>query len=348
VVAVGRVEGVTGQAFAISDRGQTPLQPGQDLFPGQGVETGGGESSAVLALADGTRVELRADSTVNEITTAGARRVSLRAGALVASVPRLPAAPPLTLATPHADVTTAGARLALAAADATRLEVKEGRARLARLDDKAGVDVSAGQYAVAQKGVSLAARRLTRGFMLPDPALWAEDFQDPREVEKDWKVDRSGLTLTYPGPADVDARADGEVTLTTRLAFAAPARVSVDVELPSRLKGMLVALRLHSRKDGKDLIHCDLDERFYYLATGPTAAATADATRRAVRRERWSLDLHADGSLAFAVDGKELLRAKRAGGAQDLHATLLVRSKGEAPPGTHVRFDNFLVERLGK
>jgi len=343
VVALAKVEGVFGQAFS----GQIPLQRGQEIFPGQGVETGGGESGAIVALADGTRLELRPETAVNEIMPAGARRVSLRQGTLVAAVPK--AGPTMTLVTPHAEVAVAAAaRLALTASEGTRLEVKEGRAKLLRVDDKAAVEVGAGHYAVAQKGVPVAARRLTRGWMLPEPALWAEDFQDPREVEKDWQVDRGGLTLTYQGPLDVDLRAAGDASLSTRGVFGAPLRVSVDVEVPSRLRGSLVALRLHSRKDGKDLVHCDLDEQRYYLMTGPDQSVTADATRRGLRRERWSVELHADGSIVFSVDGKDLLRSKRAGTSQDLFVTLLVKSRGDAPAGTHVRFDNVLLERIVK
>jgi hypothetical protein len=65
--------------------------------------------------------------------------------------------------TPHAEVTVLGTRLALTvSAEATRLEVQEGRVRITRLPDRASVEVKAGQFAVARAGSELVAQRPVR------------------------------------------------------------------------------------------------------------------------------------------------------------------------------------------
>src|SRR5436189_2462182 len=86
-------------------------------------------------------------------------RVTLRA-----SVTPQPQGRPMILSSPHAKATVLGTRLRLVvdrkSQGSTRLEVEEGRVRLAKSQGNDAVDVSAGSYAVAVPGVALAAHPL--------------------------------------------------------------------------------------------------------------------------------------------------------------------------------------------
>ena len=141
----------------------------------------------------------------------------------------------------------------------------------------------------------------------------------------------------------MDCTAGGEVTLDLRTPYAAPVRISVDVEFTQRQTGLLTALRLQSWKN-QELVHLDADENFYHLRVG-TQGATADIPRKMARKERWTLDLAADGTVAVQIDGKQILKSRRATPNEEYHVTLLTRAK-DAVSGAHVRFDNFLIEHV--
>ena len=82
-------------------------------------------------------------------------------GTLRASVARRAAGAPLTFRTPHAEAAILGTELALLVGPAsTRLEVREGKVRFRRLDDGAAVEVTAGHYAVAERGARLESKLL--------------------------------------------------------------------------------------------------------------------------------------------------------------------------------------------
>lgn len=344
VAAVAKLLKVEGRVFLLNAADRARAAEGHALAAGQGIETDS-ESLAVVLFSDGTRVELRAETIVREVSDRPAKRVVLAEGALVADVARQ--AQPMVFATPQAEATVLGTRLALAAATETRLEVKEGKVRLQRLEDRRTVDVGAGQYAVAKKGGELAARRSTRGFMMAGPVLWAEDFEDARAMEKDWTPPGRGVRPTTGDAFEVELRAEGvEGGMYTRPAFDEPFRVSVDVEFTQRLKGTLLAVRLHAWKGG-DPVHVDLDESRYYLTAGGQTV-TVDAGRKGPRRERWAIDVRPDGGVSFLVDGKEMLKARRANALQAYHVLLMARGQAGAPAGARVRFDNLLVERVQK
>jgi hypothetical protein len=231
----------------------------------------------------------------------------------------------------------------LSCADATKLELKEGKARFTRIEDRRSVDLAAGQYSFAGKGLDLAPRRITRGPMMAG-ALWGEDFQDPAEVEKDWSLQKNGIAVTTQGQLEFDPTPGGTASLGTRATFAAPFRISVDVEFTQRLKGTLLALRLQYWKQGKEFIHLDLDEERYYL-TVADQTVTADLSRKMPHRERWTLDVGADGSIIFLVDSKLILKGRRPLG-EEFHVNLLVKAGKDVPPGARVRFDTLMVERM--
>jgi hypothetical protein len=311
---------------------------------GQGVATGARENSEVVVVfADSTRVELRPSTVIEEISASAGKRVVLGQGSLTADVADQPAGQPMAFASRHAEALVLGTKLSFSAHEGSRLEVKEGKVRFTRLEDKRAVTVGAGQSSFAAKGSDMNPKRITRGYMMPGAAIWGEDFQEADEIEKDWILTTTGPTSTLKGQLDVDCTNDGELSCSVRDSFKAAYRVSVDVEFTRGLKGLLVALRFQAWK-GADLVHIDLDEERYYLRIG-TQNQVLEVPRQKARRERWTVDLAPDGSVQFLIDGKPVLKGKRPMANEDFHIMLMTRAK-DALPGTHVRFDNFLIERL--
>jgi hypothetical protein len=176
-------------------------------------------------------------------------------------------------------------------------------------------------------------------------AIWGEDFADPEEVDRDWVSSRSGIPFTTRGQLDFDLTPGGASSLGTRAAFAAPFRISADVEFTQRMKGSLLGLRLQSWKQDKEIVHADMDEDRYYLVVGDQTV-TADVPRKTPRRERWTLEVAGDGSVTFLADFKPVLKARRAPIAEEYHVTLQVKSGKDVPPGAHIRFDNLVLERI--
>lgn len=249
----------------------------------------------------------------------------------------------MVFATRQAEAIVLGTRLAFSASEGTKLEVKDGKVRFTRLEDKRTVTVGAGQVSVAARGADMNPKRITRGSMMAGAAIWGEDFQEQDEIDKDWSLKTTGPVATTRGQLDIDCSADGEVNLSPRVPYTAPYRVSVDVEFTQRLKGTLVALRFQAWKSPA-LVHVDLDEERYYLRVG-NQEVSAEAPRKNPRRERWTVEPAADGSVQLLVDGKPLLKSKRPMANEEYHVTLMTRAK-DALPGAHVRFDNFLIERV--
>jgi ferric-dicitrate binding protein FerR (iron transport regulator) len=158
-----RVAGVVGGAAVVRAGASVLPKAGLALRAGDVLRIPAGASLA-FRYADGTRVDAEAGSELALEAMAGeyggaAKRVSLRAGALGASVAPQPAGRPMTFATPHAEAQVLGTRLALAAGVAdTRLEVTEGRVRLTRGADRASVEVAEGSFAIASPGAPMAAQ----------------------------------------------------------------------------------------------------------------------------------------------------------------------------------------------
>ena len=343
-VAVATVESVRGDVYRPSEGKRHPVAAGQILTSGQGVGTGGAESGAVLVFPDTTRLELKSGTLLQEISATIGKKVVLVQGVLWAEVARQPAGQPMIFATRHAEATILGTRLAFTCAETTRLELKEGKARFTRLEDRKAVELAAGQYSVAGKGIDLAPKKITRGPMMSGAAIWGEDFHEPEELEKEWSSQRNGILLSTRGNLEFDLSPGGDASLTTRAAFAPPLRITVEVEFTQKLKGSLLALRLQSWKQAKEFIHVDLDDERYYLTSGDQTL-TADAPRKNPHRERWTLELTADGGVAFFVDGKQLLKAPRPAAPEEYHVTLMAKAK-DAPPGARVRFYNLILERI--
>ena len=166
--AVARVHSFHGKVVLLSGNRTALCAPDAELLPEAGIRTFDG-SAAVVAFPDGTRLELEASTTLRRVQDLAGQdgtglRVELEAGAISARIVKQPAGRAMVFATPQGEAQVLGTafRLAVVGAkgDATRLEVSEGKVRLKRLDGKS-VDVPAGQFALAEAGTDLVARKAT-------------------------------------------------------------------------------------------------------------------------------------------------------------------------------------------
>ncbi len=199
VASVARVERAEGAVFHLEGEAEKgPARAGLDLLSGQGLRTGAG--MALVRFQDGTSLELGRETAVREIAERGGKFVALAHGTLTADVAKQ--TQPMVLATPNAESTVLGTKLVLTfAADATRLDVRQGRVRLARRGERGSVEVGANHFAVAAAGSPLAPRALPR---VPVGALALYTFDEGRG---NWVHDLSGagapLDLRIPDGAAV-------------------------------------------------------------------------------------------------------------------------------------------------
>jgi hypothetical protein len=140
---------VQGEALVLDASGRSAAKAGSALLSGQGLQTGPA-SLAQLKFPDATRVELGASSTLREGTIGPTgKRLRLDAGLLSAEVAKQTPGAPLVVTTPQADVVVVGTRFTVSCTpESTRVEVREGRVRVARLSDGASVEVGAESIAV--------------------------------------------------------------------------------------------------------------------------------------------------------------------------------------------------------
>jgi len=164
--AFASAERVDGDGWIVRKDSRTRLVAGAEILPGDGVETGIAASRVVLRFADRTKVELRGDSLIAEVSGgAPSKHIHLARGALAAEVSKQPAGHSMTFRTPHSESVSGGTSLRLQVEPgdkgATRIDVHEGRVGFTRLlEKKSTVDVTAGHYAVAAPGMPLLSRPL--------------------------------------------------------------------------------------------------------------------------------------------------------------------------------------------
>jgi len=140
------VESVEGKVQVTAEGKRTPPKVGQVVLEGQGIETVGRDSAAVLRRHDGTRLALGPDTAIRRESKA----IFVGRGVVQADVVPQSSPEPMTFLTPQAWAEVAGARLTLSVAEtSTRVDVDEGRVRLTRTSDGASADVPAGYTAVA-------------------------------------------------------------------------------------------------------------------------------------------------------------------------------------------------------
>jgi len=165
--ALATVERAEGEVYVISDGRKFSTRAAEGILANQGVESVGEKSHAVITYADGTRLELRPDTTVRELLQKTEKEkagkwIELSKGSLMIKVPRQPEGRPLVIATPQAEATVLGTTLRIVVdpepASRTLLEVIEGRVRLTRKSDQKAVEVTAGHFTVAATGIELVAK----------------------------------------------------------------------------------------------------------------------------------------------------------------------------------------------
>jgi hypothetical protein len=139
--------------------GGRPAAAGQEVPPLAVVETPAG-ARALLKYADGTTIDLGPGSALQLLAPAsGAKELSLTRGRLVAKVAAQAAGKPVVVVSPQAEVRVLGTQFSLTAeSQSSRLEVREGKVRFARKSDGSSIEVSAGHFAVAARGVALLTR----------------------------------------------------------------------------------------------------------------------------------------------------------------------------------------------
>ncbi len=162
LAVMAHLDQVHGDVTVVTEGVRAAAKTGMELRPGQAIQTGPRASFAAIKVTDGTRVELSSASAleiVADLSAEAGRTLRVTRGLASAQVAKQPAAHPMLFRTPNAEAKVLGTQLLLdVTAETTRLEVREGRVRLTRIEDGAGVDVPAGSFAVASKGPGPAAR----------------------------------------------------------------------------------------------------------------------------------------------------------------------------------------------
>lgn len=179
----------TISVVAILDRAEgdvqvagAPAKAGQEIRPGQKIETRGARSWALLGYPDKTRMEVEGDTVVREILArepGKGLRILVDRGAVKADVAKQPVGQPMMFETPHGDAKVLGTTLRIQVdADpkkGTRLEVEEGRVELRNAAGKSTL-VETGHSAVAAAGLALAAKKLPK-----EEVLFLMEFEDGKK-----------------------------------------------------------------------------------------------------------------------------------------------------------------------
>jgi hypothetical protein len=169
-VVVATVREARGDVYTLIDGRTIPVLRNQKLLSGQQIQTGSGDSRAVIAYPDGTRAELGPVTAVSLLDPCLAREpgqagfdkgLFLFEGTAELSVARQPAGRPMILVTPHSRVDVLGTTLTLRESfGSTRVEVLRGLVRTTRRSDRVQTLVRAGEFVVAAPGVSLTPKPL--------------------------------------------------------------------------------------------------------------------------------------------------------------------------------------------
>jgi hypothetical protein len=185
---------VQGDGVVLDAAGTVAAKVDMPLLAGQGYRTGAG-SSATLKFRDATRVDLGASSTLREATIGpGGKRLRLDAGLLTADVTKQNSGAPLVVTTPQAEIVVLGTRFSVACTpESTRVEVREGRVRVARLSDGASAEVAAECVAVVGAAGPVEAKPFPIDEIFLTPAqgrIFGNDWHPVKDVEAG-----SGLAL---------------------------------------------------------------------------------------------------------------------------------------------------------
>ena len=178
VAVVATLERMEGEVLV----GKVPAKVGQPIRHGEGVETRGAHSWALLSYPDKTRVELEGDTLVRELLDrepAKGRRLFVEKGAVKADVSKQPAGQPMVFDSPHGEARVLGTTLRFHVdpdpKKGTRLDVEEGKVELRNLAGRSTL-VESGHFAVAVAGASPSAKRSPK-----EETLFAFDFEDGKK-----------------------------------------------------------------------------------------------------------------------------------------------------------------------
>ena len=365
--AIVKVERADAGVSITTAAGKIAARAGQELLPGQGLETGAG--AAVLVYPDKTRMEIAAGTELKDFRSEGGKRLTIVRGDVRAVVSKQPANESMTFATPHGEATVLGTTLRLLVdpdpGRGTKLDVEKGKVELKNLEGKTAL-VETGHYAIAAKGAELASR--------PIPlVLMTEDFKDMRSLLARWEVPavnprspqvsvRNRLEIDLsPRTADGVWASQAGLVVTSRQLLPLPVRVSMEVELSHNQNNLsaIVSLSPPGTDDLRDTLLLSLGDgkRTFQVGDGKTPAMPitwrvvdrVDAPGSWPRRERWTIDLK-DNDLRFAVNGQEVLRRQHDKRVHPAYALKLegLTMGGPVPQGTYVRFFNVSIEKLDK
>jgi ferric-dicitrate binding protein FerR (iron transport regulator) len=305
-----RLDEFAGEVAVLVDGVRVAAKPGLDLPAGAALETSGKASQAVLTFADGTRVVLGADTSVSELThespKAGeGKRLFVAKGVLASQIARQPAGKSMVFATPLAEARVLGTRLTLSVTPVlTRLEVREGKVRLTRRDDGAGVDVGADQGAAVGRNISLAAKALA-----PARTALKETF-DRSRWSTSWVVGGNagqGVRMGVEGGS-----------LSFKLSARPPQDLPPGVPLPSGItdqqrRAVEAAGKLSQAGAAKEW------SRSVWLESRPVVGWTPEAPLR-LRTRLWSSHAESDRAAWIALNrgvaGAGLLLERRGGSLQ--------------------------------
>ncbi len=352
--SVAVLEGVKGDVLVRKE----PAKEGQSLLKDHGLETGA-EASVSIKFADGTKLDLHAESRIGRVSTAEGKKIALDEGQLAADVKKQPAGQPLVITTPQAEARVVGTKFTLVVkGDATRLEVQEGRVRLTRLSDGAFTEVSAGSFAIAAPGARPAAKKIAA----PNPRLLLmEDFETPAATASRWEPLADGFPTTTrgrveidlsPRPSDPYAAGGWHVPGGVRLkqGFPAPFRVTLDVEVTARHDNLNVVLVLVPASSKAGAIKNELAVRLrgneYAILVENVKGKTASASGPFPLRSRWTVEVDRQ-EIRFWADAKEI--GRQAHGlkiTEDYKFELQGQAKADVPAGARATFDNVKVEPL--
>ena len=156
IPAIARLERVQGDVTLLDGDRPTPAKPGQEVLEGQGLRVAGAKDSAIVIFPDKTRLEIGPNTAVSMISAKPetGKRLFLPEGTIDADVPRQPVGRQMVFATKNAEAMILGTRFTIfCRGDLTEVEVKRGKVRLTRADDRTSVDVEENHFAIVRPGI---------------------------------------------------------------------------------------------------------------------------------------------------------------------------------------------------
>jgi hypothetical protein len=160
---IANLSEIAGQASIHRNGEQMVAEKGMGVVANDSIETLSG-GSVLIAYADATQIKLKPQSALvfQRDSERGGKEVFLKLGKIEASIVRQAPGQEMKFKTMNAEAVVLGTELSLLASEkSSRLDVREGRVLLSRLEDKISVEVGANQYSFVQKGLALEAHNLS-------------------------------------------------------------------------------------------------------------------------------------------------------------------------------------------